>query len=361
MRVLAITTDQDDPDIREKYRAAAAHDAQLLVATPGGSAATDGQLRFVPVPTRGTATDPGGRRWHEATLKRLIAEHRPEVVHLEADPDSHRAYATGILARKAGIPYTIFSWQSLPPSLGFWAGRRARQVLRDAAGVIGGNRRAMDLLVAKAPRAIATVMPQAGARLPETRRAARTGPLTIGFAGRLVPERGADLLISALGQTFGPWRLLVAGSGPEQERLEALAARHGLASRIEWLGGLRREALDQLWREIDCLAVTSRDTPSWVEYHSPLLLEAMGHGITPIVTNAGCLPDLVGNTGVVVDSAERLTETLQPWVAAPELCRTKGPDARQRVLDRYVTAQVAAQLVTFWQEAIRERAATLAA
>lgn len=357
MRILIASSYLDDPSTRDKYRAAAGFDADLLVASPAGTASGEGPVRYAPVVTRGAPTEGEGLRWHGPTLKRLLAEHRPDVVHIEADPETHLASLVAQLAHKAGVPYSLFSWRSLPAQLGFWAGRRARAVLRGASGVIGGNRLAMELLVNQARDAIATIIPQVGAPLPDARPALTRETLTIGFAGRLVPERGADFLIGALGQTFGTWRLIVAGTGPEQENLEASVARLGLASRIEWLGGLRREALDQLWSEIDCLVVPSRDTPSWVEYHSPVLLEAMGHGITPVVTRAGCLPDLVGDAGVVVDSEERLTETLQQWVVNPAGCRARGLEARQRLLDRYVTNAVAAQTVAFWREVQRHAGA----
>lgn len=357
MRALVFSNYPDESGTREKYRALAALDTNLIVATPGGPATTEGSVRYTPVPVRGSATDPAGRRWHTPSLRRLFSEHRPDLVHLEADPESRLAASGAALARKAGCPYAVFSWRSLEVPLGFWARRRAGSVLHHAGGVIGGNRLAMNLLRDQAPRAIAAVIPQAGIALPPSRTPPPAGSLTIGFAGRLVPERGADFLIRGLGQTFGKWRLVMAGTGPDQEALETSIQRLGLASRIRWLGGLRREALDELYREADCLVVPTRDTPDWVEYHSPILLEAMGHGIAPIVTRAGCLPDLVGEAGVVVDDLEHLTDTLQQWVADPSICRAKGTQARQRVLDRYVTSAIAAQTAAFWRELVDHGAA----
>ena len=352
MRVLFFSAapPPDQPKIREKYRAIAANGVSLVVATPGGTATTDGSIRFAPVPVKGS--DPAQLRWHSTTIKRLLSEHRPELVHIEADPDSNLAATVSAIARRSGIPYALFSWQSFRPSLGLLAARRRRVVLRDAAGVIGGNRIAMSLLADGAPNAIGAVILPHGVTLPDDRPDPANAEFTMAFAGRLVPERGADFLIQALGQTFGKWRLLMAGTGPEQEAIEALVARLGLASRIRWLGGLRDEALATVWREADCLILPSRDTPTWVDYHSPLLLEAMGCGLAPVVTRAGCLPDLVGDAGVVVDTVERLTETLQRWVAAPAECRVVGAAARQRVLSRYVTETVAATTVAFWREVI---------
>src|SRR5207249_1784427 len=138
---------------------------------------------------------------------------------------------------------------------------RARRTLGGSAGVIGGNHRAEALLRNGAEGKPSLALPQHGITLPPLHPAPARPALELGFIGRLVPERGLDLLIHALGQTIGKWHLTVVGTGPEQEPVEDLVQRLGLASRVRWLGGVRRETLDALWPELDCLVLPSRDTP----------------------------------------------------------------------------------------------------
>lgn len=54
--------------------------------------------------------------------------------------------------------------------------------------------------------------------------------------GRLDPLKRFDLLIKALQHTETPVRCKIAGTGPERENLEALAARLGVADRVDFLG-----------------------------------------------------------------------------------------------------------------------------
>ncbi|HSF43557.1 MAG TPA: glycosyltransferase family 4 protein [Thermoanaerobaculia bacterium] len=54
--------------------------------------------------------------------------------------------------------------------------------------------------------------------------------------GRLDPLKRFDLLIKALQHTETPVRCKIAGTGPERENLEALAARLGVAGRVDFLG-----------------------------------------------------------------------------------------------------------------------------
>jgi glycosyltransferase involved in cell wall biosynthesis len=252
-------------------------------------------------------------------------------------------------ARRMRIPYVLFSWESLSPRQGFLQQRRYRSVVRHAAGVVGGNQLALALLREHAPGAVTAVLPQTGmsAIAPVPRDTGRRG-LGIGFVGRLVPERGGETLLRACGQLLGPWTVTVVGTGPEQEALEALAQRLGLASRIRWRGGIPRNELDAVWNDLDCLVVPSRDTPTWVERSSPVLLEAMVRGVVPVVTRAGALPEIVGDAGIVVDDIESLALALQELLAEPERLRILGQRARQRVLEEYVDSAVAQRTLAFW-------------
>jgi glycosyltransferase involved in cell wall biosynthesis len=174
----------------------------------------------------------------------------------------------------------------------------------------------------------------------------------MGFVGRLVPERGGETLLRALAQLLGPWTLTVVGTGPEQEPLEALAQRLGLASRIRWLGGVPKSELGPVWAELDCLVVPSHDTPTWVDRANPILLEAMSRGIAPVVTRAGALPELVGDAGVVVEDRDSMVSALQHLLADPVRVRALGERARQRILEEFVDSAVAARTRGFWEQVL---------
>jgi glycosyltransferase involved in cell wall biosynthesis len=272
---------------------------------------------------------------------------------VDADPDTRLAETAADLCDRLGIPFVLFS--DAPPSNGggMLARRRAQRVVGRAAGLIGSNRGAERRLSAETTGTLCTTLPRHGVVVPATAPREPGPALTIGFVGRLVPDRGLDFLLQGLAQTYGNWQLTVLGTGPEQEVLEALAGRHGLASRIRWWGGLQRESLDRLWAEIDCFVVPWR--PTSTKPHAPLLLDAMARGIAPIVTDTEPLPELVGDTGPVVGSVEELTEAMQAWVADPSRAAACGGRARQRVLAEFVTSVVGERLVEFWRAAAADR------
>ena len=170
---------------------------------------------------------------------------------------------------------------------------------RAASGVVGGNAVATELVRSEFPALAAQSIPQLGLPVPRALAVEPHDPLAIGFVGRLVPERGLDVLLKACVRLYGAWTLTVAGTGPEQEELEALAERLGIASRVTWLGGVPRAELATLWPRLDCLVVPSRTTATWVETYPTQALEAMGHGVTVVASDSGALPESVGKAGLV--------------------------------------------------------------
>ena len=321
-----------------------------MVALPGGSQGLDAGIRLIPVPVKGNPAEPENLDWDARALRRILSDFRPDLVHIEEPPGTQAAASLASAARRLRIPYVAFSAESLRGHRGLFEARRYRRTLAHAAGVIGGSRLATDLLAAAAPAALRTMLPQFGVTpappvpRPELRRGIR-----LGFMGRLVPERGGELLLRTVAALMGAWTLTVVGTGPEQEALEALAQRLGLASRIRWLGGVPRSELGPVWEEIDCLVVPSHDTPTWVDRSNPLLLEAMSRGIAPVVTRAGALPEMVGAAGVVVDDQEGLVSSLQELLADPARVRALGERARQRILEEFVDSAVAERTRAFWE------------
>lgn len=122
------------------------------------------------------------------------------------------------------------------------------------------------------------------------------GPL-LAAVGHLIPLKGHDRTIAALGALPGA-RLVVAGGGPDDRRLRALAATLGVADRVVLPGALPVERLAMLLSAADAMVL-----PSEHEGFANAWIEALACG-TPVV-----ISDVGGAREVVRDaSAGRLTE-----------------------------------------------------
>lgn len=102
---------------------------------------------------------------------------------------------------------------------------------------------------------------------------------TILSAGFLVERKGHYLIVDALKQLPGI-SLLIAGSGEDQEKLEAQVESSGLIDRVKFLGRLPQEKLREYYQAVDALILAS-SREGWAN----VLLESMACG-TPVVATA---------------------------------------------------------------------------
>lgn len=118
-------------------------------------------------------------------------------------------------------------------------------------------------------------------------------------AGRLDPLKRFDLLIRALAHTRNPVRCRLAGTGPESERLAALAERLGVADRCELLGWIGDDELVDAYAGALAVFYAPYD-----EDYGYVTVEAFLSG-RPVITaaDAGGVLELVvdGDNGFVVD------------------------------------------------------------
>lgn len=128
------------------------------------------------------------------------------------------------------------------------------------------------------------------------------------FVGRLVSDKGADLLLQALARLPGR-RLTIVGDGPEAAALVWRAEEWKVADRVSFTGPKRGEELARLMSAHRILVVPSR----WAEPFGIVALEGAASGCTVVASDGGGLPEAVGPCGGVFVSgdAESLAHAIE--------------------------------------------------
>jgi len=120
--------------------------------------------------------------------------------------------------------------------------------------------------------------------------------------GRLSKQKNQSFLIQILGALSG-FKLLLAGEGPEHERLRTEAERMGVADRVIFLGSLKQSDTQQLLWAADIFAL-----PSLYEGQSNALLEAMLSGraiiTSDIPSHRETLVDKQMEAGIVLPTSK---------------------------------------------------------
>jgi glycosyltransferase involved in cell wall biosynthesis len=92
-----------------------------------------------------------------------------------------------------------------------------------------------------------------------------------------------------------------------------------------------------------------------VETKTPILLEAMSHGVAPVVSDTGSLPEIIGDAGIVVPEGDvSLFASALEHLAAPDVCAAFGAAARQRVIHGFAPTAIAKRLADQWTRFIEE-------
>jgi len=133
---------------------------------------------------------------------------------------------------------------------------------------------------------------------PDTEPVKQDHSLPVLFtARRLVKKNGLEYLLRAMKHVLAEERckLIIAGEGPERQRLEALAADIDVSKHVEFVGAVPYGVMPEYLAAADIAVL-----PSLIEATSLFALEAMAMAKPLVATNVGGLPELNGNATLFV-------------------------------------------------------------
>jgi glycosyltransferase involved in cell wall biosynthesis len=180
-------------------------------------------------------------------------------------------------------------------------------------------------------------------------------PPKVLFVGRVVYQKGLDLLLEALGSLqSSPWQLTIAGDGSQRDLLMAQAEHLGVSERIRFLGWLDGAQLLPEYQRANLFVFPSRH-----EGMPNAVLEAMACGLPVVASKIAGNEELVVpasettcGTGILVppEDVDSLRVALQTLLNDVNLRMVMGEAARQRVEQVYTWRGVAEQYMKLCAE-----------
>jgi glycosyltransferase involved in cell wall biosynthesis len=167
------------------------------------------------------------------------------------------------------------------------------------------------------------------------------------YFGRLAPEKGLATLVRAAALADVP--VVLAGTGPESERLERLATACG--ARVRFAGYLGGSALHEVIRDARAVVLPSE----WYENAPLSVLEAYAFGKPVLGARIGGIPELIreGETGATFASGDvnDLAARLREYATLPDAeVAAQGAAARAYVAEEFSLARYRERILALYRE-----------
>jgi glycosyltransferase involved in cell wall biosynthesis len=357
---------------------AAIDDVELVVAVPPSWNDPSGPVRLEKVYTTGyellvtpIAFNGHYHLHYYPRLKEIVQAVRPDVFHIDEEPYNLATFQAMRLAEAIKAKTVVFSWQNLrrsyPPPFSWME----QYVLRRTHILLVGNRQAAEVWRQKGYQGPMQLIPQFGvdpAIYYRHDRPARPGQISvfklrsarqptqpaliIGYVGRLVEEKGVELLLLAASKLVGPWTMRILGEGQDKERLEKMAQWLGIQGRVIFDPKMASTHLPHYLSGLDVLVLPSVTRPNWREQFGRVLIEAMACEVVTVGARSGAIPEVIGDAGLTFaeGSVPELQAQLQLLIDNVELREELRAKGRQRVLDNYTQAAIARNTVNAYRD-----------
>jgi glycosyltransferase involved in cell wall biosynthesis len=308
-------------------------------------------------------------------LRRIVRQAQPDVFHIDEEPYNLATFQAMRLAQSVSARTVVFTWQNLfrwyPPPFGLME----RYVLNQADALLVGNSEAAQVWRRKAYQGPIHLIPQFGvdpAIYYRRQRGARRGKisifkqrlsrqpsqpaLVIGYAGRLVEEKGLEILLLAASKLVGPWSMQILGDGPDRRRLEQMAQWLGISPRVTFDHKLPSSHMPHYFSGLDVFVLPSLSRPNWKEQFGRVLIEAMACDVITIGARSGAIPEVIGDAGLLFaeGSVEELQAHLQRLIDDVSLREALRKEGRRRVTERYTQAAIAKNTVEVYRQILGE-------
>ncbi|NSW76052.1 MAG: glycosyltransferase family 4 protein [Candidatus Atribacteria bacterium] len=173
---------------------------------------------------------------------------------------------------------------------------------------------------------------------------------------RLVPKNGVAVAVNAMRfLKEQPFKLVIAGDGPERNRIISLLRKYDLEGKVVLLGEVPNEEVLSLMRQSFAVVVPSVPSEGVIEATSLAALEAMALGKVVVASNIGGLRELIDDSidGFLFEAGNEnyLANILTKVFEDEQLRNYIGSNAQRKVLADYVTQAWLHKILEVYREA----------
>lgn len=280
------------------------------------------------------------------------------VLYSCSEPNLLTTFYNGIFAKIFGYKHILFTWQNVGPEERMsglklkLSNMLVKLNLSLADGIVCGNKKAEEIIKKFDKNIITMVCPISGVDI-EKFKPSNTKDNYILFYGALDIRKGVSVLIEAFGQLLNAnpqllTRLLIIGTGSEQENLKLQISRLKLENKVIFKDWMKNDELPAVLSKALVFIYPSVPSGGWEEQFGYAMAEASACAVPVVATKTGSIDEVVldGKTGFLVppNNTEALSEAIQKILSQPELGQKLGQAGREYVADNFSHEAIALKI-----------------
>lgn len=301
----------------------------------------------------------GAHVYNPVKILQVIRDFKPDVIQVEEEIFSLCALEVAFWAKLLQKPMVVFGWENQLRSLSVFR-RWVRDFVMGVTNLyLAGNQDGAEVMQQWNFAGELEIMPQMGVDTDLFSPSKRTQQekFTIGFLGRLAPEKGLDILFTAVSQLKQQgldFQVALCGSGESEADLRQQAATQLIADDVIWRGAVRHEVAPIELGKFDVLVLPSRSVATWKEQFGHVIIEAMAMGIPVIGSSCGEIPHVIADENLVFPEGNpvALAEILNRIICDRNWRSQMGNYGIERVNNFYSHQRIAQRLLTQWQKLV---------
>lgn len=250
----------------------------------------------------------------------VLAHNAPQLVPLVHDRHAAVLYAHNLLLRT-------------------YSAREATRVLGRAAAIVCVSGALAEQTADHLPASLRDRLRVVPNGVDTSRFAPRADPargdrLRVVFVGRMIPDKGADVLLEAVARlgrddvelTLVGSQNFDAGATPSPFERDLRTRAAALGTRVRLLPFTPRAEVAEVYRQADVVVVPSR----WAEPFALTVMEGMASGVPVVASAVGGIPEVMGDASVLVrpDDPDELAAALEALADDEPLRRRIGAACR---------------------------------
>ena len=301
-------------------------------------------------------------RFMYLSLDLYMQNFQPDVIVVENGVGA-LSYTQFLLCKRKFAPQAkivFFTWWNLP--------YRTRQPFRaierfnitGTDGAIVGNSEAKVIVRGQGYTGPLTILPQLGVDTDlfsggdgkDIKERLGLHQFVIGYAGRLVPEKGLRVLMNALDIFKGQFDLLVVGSGEMEDELRVWGSTLPTGKNLHLHKSVPHAQIPEFMQAMDVFVLPSLTTSHWKEQFGHVLIEAMACEVAVIGSNSAEIPNVIGSSGIVVPEGDsnRLCDALQQLSENKPERLDLANKGRLRAVEKYTNEKIASHTIDFIEQ-----------